>query len=60
VRSTSRGAALLGPERMREEIPEREAILAAIVRREPELAERAAREHIRATIEALAQICDGH
>jgi DNA-binding GntR family transcriptional regulator len=59
VRSTSRGAVLLGPPRMREEIREHEAILAAVSRGEPDQAELAAREHVRATIAALEQIRDG-
>jgi DNA-binding GntR family transcriptional regulator len=59
VHSTSRGAVLLGPPRMREEIREHEAILAAVSRGEPEQAERAARAHVRATIAALEQIRDG-
>jgi DNA-binding GntR family transcriptional regulator len=59
VRSTSRGAVLLGPPRMREEIREHEAILAAVSRGEPEQAELAARAHVRATIAALEQIRDG-
>lgn len=55
VRSTSRGAVLLGPPRMREEIREHEAILAAVARGEPDQAELAARAHVRATIAALEQ-----
>jgi DNA-binding GntR family transcriptional regulator len=60
VRSTSRGAVLLRLERMREEIPEHQAILAAVSRGEPEQAELAARAHVRATIEALEQACPSH
>lgn len=58
VRSTSRGAVLLGPERMRQEIREHEAILAAVSRGEPDQAERAARAHVRAAIDVLEQIRD--
>jgi DNA-binding GntR family transcriptional regulator len=58
VRATSRSAAVLEIERMRQEIQEHEVILAAVSRGEPEQAERAARAHVRATIEALEQICD--
>jgi DNA-binding GntR family transcriptional regulator len=56
VRCTARSAALLGRERMRQAVGEHEAILAAVVRGEPEQAEQAARAHVRATIQALEQI----
>jgi DNA-binding GntR family transcriptional regulator len=56
VRSTSRSAVLLGLERMRQAVQEHEAILAAVCRGEPEQAERAARSHAGATIEALEQL----
>jgi DNA-binding GntR family transcriptional regulator len=59
VRLTSRSAMQLGLERMRQAIPEHEAILAAVSRGDTEQAERAARAHVRATIETLEQICDG-
>jgi DNA-binding GntR family transcriptional regulator len=58
VRCTARSAALLGPERMRQAVGEHEAILAAVACGAPEQAERAARAHVRATIEALEQIFD--
>jgi DNA-binding GntR family transcriptional regulator len=58
VRSTSRGAVLLGLERLHPEIGEHEEILAAVSRGEPEQAEHAARAHVRASIEALEQVCD--
>jgi DNA-binding GntR family transcriptional regulator len=59
VRSTSRGAVLLGLERLHPEIREHEAILAAVSGGQPEQAECAARAHVRATIEALERIYDG-
>jgi DNA-binding GntR family transcriptional regulator/DNA-binding CsgD family transcriptional regulator len=56
VRSTSRSAAVLRLERMRQSVQEHEAILAAVTGSEPEQAERAARAHVSATIEALRQM----
>ena len=58
VRSTSRSATLLGVERMRQTIDEHTEILAAVCRGELERAERAARAHVRATIETLEQMSD--
>jgi DNA-binding GntR family transcriptional regulator len=60
VRSTSRSAMLLGLGRMRRAVEEHEAILAAVSRGEPDDAERAARAHVRATIEALEATSGGH
>jgi DNA-binding GntR family transcriptional regulator len=56
VRSTSRSAVLLRLERMRQAVEEHKAILAAVCDGEPDQAERAARAHAGATIEALEQI----
>jgi DNA-binding GntR family transcriptional regulator len=53
VRSTSRSAALLGFERMRQAVEEHGVILAAVCSDDPERAEHVARAHVRATIEAL-------
>jgi DNA-binding GntR family transcriptional regulator len=55
VRSGAGGAAHSG----RQAIPEHEAIPAAVSRGDAEQAERAARAHLRATIETLEQVCDG-
>jgi DNA-binding FadR family transcriptional regulator len=43
---------------MRQAVEEHEAILAAVTGSEPEQAERAARAHVSATIEALEQMSD--
>jgi DNA-binding GntR family transcriptional regulator len=56
VRSTSRSAPQLEIERMRQAIDEHSEILAAISSGEPERSERAARAHVRATIEKLERI----
>jgi DNA-binding GntR family transcriptional regulator len=56
VRFTTRSAMLLTPARLRQAIAEHKAILAAVSGGEPEQAERAARAHVRATIDALQQI----
>jgi DNA-binding GntR family transcriptional regulator len=56
VRFTMRSALLLTPVQLRGAVEEHEAILAAVSRREAEPAERAARAHVRATIDALQQI----
>jgi DNA-binding GntR family transcriptional regulator len=56
VRFTTRSAMLLTPSQLQAGIEEHEAILAAVGRGEPEPAERAARAHVRVTIDALAQI----
>jgi DNA-binding GntR family transcriptional regulator len=56
VRFTTRSAMLLTAAQLRQEIEEHEAILTVAVRGEPEQAERLARAHVRATIDALAQI----
>jgi DNA-binding GntR family transcriptional regulator len=56
VRFTTRSAMLLTPVQLHGASGEHEAILAAVGRREPEQAERAARAHVRVTIDALAQI----
>ena len=56
VRFTTRSAMLLAPAHLRQEIAEHEAILSAVSRGDTEQAERAGRTHVRATIEALAQI----
>jgi DNA-binding GntR family transcriptional regulator len=53
VRCTSRSALLLGVGRMRQTVEEHEGILAAVCRDDPEQAEKVARAHVRATIEAL-------
>jgi DNA-binding GntR family transcriptional regulator len=58
VRSTSRSAVVLDLERMRKTVEEHKAILAAVAGGEPEQAEKAARAHVRATIQALEQIAD--
>jgi len=55
VRFTTRSAMLLTPAQLQGSIEEHEAILIAVSRGEPEQAERAARAHVRATIDALAQ-----
>jgi DNA-binding FadR family transcriptional regulator len=44
---------------VRQAVAEHEAILAAVSSGEPEQAERAARAHVTATIEALEQIAHG-
>ena len=54
VRFTTRSAMLLTPPQLQAGIEEHEAILAAVGRGEPEPAERAARDHVRVTIDALA------
>jgi DNA-binding GntR family transcriptional regulator len=56
VRFTTRGAMLLTSPQLRQTIEQHEAILIAVVRGESEQAERAARAHIRATIDALQQL----
>ena len=56
VRFTTRSAMLLTPAQLRQGIEDHEAILAVVGRGEPEPAEHAARAHVRATIDALAQI----
>jgi DNA-binding GntR family transcriptional regulator len=56
VRFTTRSALLLGPTQLGAAIEEHEAILTAVSRGEPEVAERAARSHVEATIDALAQL----
>jgi len=56
VRSTSRSAGLLGDARMGQAITEHEAILAAVGDGDLEQAERAARAHVRKTIQALELI----
>jgi len=56
VRFTTRSAMLLTPAQLRGSIEEHEAILTAVRRGEPEQAERAARAHVRATIDALQRI----
>jgi DNA-binding GntR family transcriptional regulator len=58
VRSTSRGASLLGLERMGEAFTEHQAILAAVRRGQADQAEGAARAHVRTTIQALEQLRD--
>jgi DNA-binding GntR family transcriptional regulator len=58
VRSTGRSAVALGLERMRQAVEEHETILAAVSGGEPERAERVARAHVRATIEALERSGD--
>jgi DNA-binding GntR family transcriptional regulator len=56
VRFTTRSAMLLLTAQLQGAIDEHEAILAAVSGGEPEQAERAARAHVRATIDALQQI----
>jgi DNA-binding GntR family transcriptional regulator len=56
VRFTTRSAMLLTPAQLVHGIAEHEAILTAVMREESEQAERAARAHLRATIDALEQI----
>jgi DNA-binding GntR family transcriptional regulator len=56
ARFTTRSAMMLTPTQLHGAIEEHQAILAAVGRGEPEQAERAARAHVRATIDALAQI----
>jgi DNA-binding GntR family transcriptional regulator len=58
VRSTARSAMRLGLERVGQAIGEHEAILAAVCRGDDERAERAARAHVRTTIEALERLSD--
>jgi DNA-binding GntR family transcriptional regulator len=60
LRFTTRSAMLLTPAQLQRAIEEHEAILTAVRRGEPEQAERAARTHVRATIDALAQISPVH
>ena len=55
VRFTTRSAMLLTSTQLQGSIREHEAILAVVGRGDPEPAERAARAHVRATIEALEQ-----
>ena len=56
VRFTTRSAMLLTSAQLNGSIEEHEAILTAVIRGEPEPAERAARAHVRATIDALEQL----
>jgi DNA-binding GntR family transcriptional regulator len=60
VRFTTRSAVLLTPAQLSGSIEEHEAILDAVSRGEAEQAERAARAHVRATIDALEQISPLH
>jgi DNA-binding GntR family transcriptional regulator len=60
VRFTTRSAMLLTPAQLQGSIGEHEAILTAVRRGEPEQAERAARDHVRATIDSLQQISAQH
>jgi DNA-binding GntR family transcriptional regulator len=53
LRSTSRTATLLGTERLTREVAEHEAVLDAVFQGDAEAAERAAREHVRATVDVL-------
>jgi DNA-binding GntR family transcriptional regulator len=53
LRSTVRTATLLGIERLTREVMEHDAVLAAVCHGDAEDAERAAREHVRATVAAL-------
>jgi len=56
VRFTTRTAMLLTPAQPQGAIAEHEAILTAVSAGEPEQAERAARAHVRATVDALSQL----
>jgi DNA-binding GntR family transcriptional regulator len=56
LRFTTRSAMLLTPGQLREAIKEHEAILSTVCHGEPEQAERAARAHVRATIDAVGQL----
>jgi DNA-binding GntR family transcriptional regulator len=56
VRFTTRSAVLLTPTHLQGAIEDHEAILLAVSRCDPEGAEHAARAHVRATIDALAQM----
>jgi DNA-binding GntR family transcriptional regulator len=60
VRFTTGSAMLLTPAQLSRSIEEHEAILDAVSRGEAEQAERAARAHVRATIDALEQISPLH
>jgi DNA-binding GntR family transcriptional regulator len=60
LRFTTRSAMLLTPAQLQGSIEEHEAILIAVSRGEPEQAERVARAHVRATIDALAQLSPTH
>jgi DNA-binding GntR family transcriptional regulator len=53
LRSTARTATVLGTERLTREVAEHETVLAAVCRSDAEGAERAAREHVRATVDVL-------
>jgi DNA-binding GntR family transcriptional regulator len=56
IRFTARSAMLLALARLRQAVQEHEAILGAVSRGEPTQAERVARAHVRATIDALHEI----
>jgi DNA-binding GntR family transcriptional regulator len=60
VRFTTRSAVLLTPAQLSGSIEEHEAILDAVSRGEAEEAERAARAHVRTTIDALLQVQRPH
>jgi DNA-binding GntR family transcriptional regulator len=59
-RRCQKATMLLTQAQLRGSIEEHEAILIAVSRGEPEPAERAARAHVRATIDALAQLLPTH
>jgi DNA-binding GntR family transcriptional regulator len=58
LRYTSRAATLLGTERLTGEVAEHETVLTAVCQGDAEGAERAAREHVRATADVLRDARD--